>query len=137
MRSERLRVLDDEAKIAALVCKVLGACGIVPRLRPLRLFLAQLKALPPDLVVLDLSLGQSDAVEIIRQLEILKYKGRVLLISGRDDTACREIARIGERHGLTMFTPLRKPFRLVDLKQRLAVPHRGHDTRGRGASFRP
>ena len=117
-------VLDDEPKIAALVCKVLGACGVVPRqFTSPEPFLAQLKDLPPDLVVLDLSLGQSDAVEIIHQLETLKFKGRVLLISGRDETTLAEIARIGERHGLTMLAPLRKPFRLVDLKQRLAVPH--------------
>src|ERR1700722_8884269 len=129
-------VLDDEPKIAALVCKVLGACGIVPRqFTSPEPFLAQLKDLPPDLVVLDLSLGQSDAVEIIRHLEILKYKGRVLLISGRDETTLGEIARIGERHGLTMLTPLRKPFRLVDLKQRLADPH--GDTTPAVAEHRP
>ena len=118
-------VLDDEPQIAALVCKLLGACGIVSRqFTSPEPFLAQLKDLPPDLVVLDLSLGQSDAVEIIRHLETLKYKGKVLLISGRDEATLGEIAQIGERHGLTMLTPLRKPFRTADLKQRLAVPLR-------------
>jgi two-component system, cell cycle response regulator len=121
-------VLDDDPRIAALVCKVLGACGIVAReFTSPEPFLAELGDSPPELVVLDLSLGQSDAVEIIRHLEILKYKGKVLLISGRDETTLVEIAHIGERHGLRMLTPLRKPFRPADLRQRLAAPQR--DTR--------
>jgi EAL domain-containing protein (putative c-di-GMP-specific phosphodiesterase class I)/FixJ family two-component response regulator len=116
-------VLDDEPQIAALVCKVLGACGISPRqFTAPEPFLAALKDLPPELVVLDLSLGQSDAVEVIRHLEVLKYKGKVLLISGRDEETLIEIAQIGERHGLTMLAPLRKPFRSADLKQRLSAP---------------
>jgi EAL domain-containing protein (putative c-di-GMP-specific phosphodiesterase class I)/CheY-like chemotaxis protein len=116
-------VLDDEPQIAALVCRVLGACGIAPRqFTSPEPFLAELEALPPDLVVLDLSLGRSDAVEIIRHLETLKYKGKVLLMSGRDEVTLGEIAQIGERHGLNMLTPLRKPFRPADLKQRLAAP---------------
>jgi diguanylate cyclase (GGDEF)-like protein len=116
-------VLDDEAQIAALVCKVMDACGIESRqFTEPEPFLAQLEVSPPELVVLDLSLGQTDAVEIIRQLEILKYKGEVLLISGRDEATLAEIAQIGKRHGLTMLTPLRKPFRAANLKQRLAAP---------------
>jgi two-component system cell cycle response regulator len=116
-------VLDDEPQIAALVCKVLDACGIVARqFTSHEPFLADLEESPPDLVVLDLSLGQSDAVEIIRHLELLKYQGKVLLISGRDEATLIEIAQIGERHGLKMLTPLRKPFRPADLKQRLTAP---------------
>lgn len=98
-------------------------------------FLVELEVSPPDLVVLDLSLGQSDAVEIIRHLEVVKYKGELLLISGRDEATLVEIAEIGERHGLTMLTPLHKPFRAADLKQRLVGPH-GH-TQSVAAEHRP
>jgi two-component system cell cycle response regulator len=129
-------VLDDEPQIAALVCKVLGACGIVARqFTSPEPFLAELEDSPPDLIVLDLSLGQSDAVEIIRHLEILKYQGKVLLISGRDEATLIEIAQIGGRHGLKMLTPLRKPFRPADLKQRLTAPP--GDTRPAVAEHRP
>jgi two-component system cell cycle response regulator len=124
-------VLDDEPQIAALVCKVLGACGIESQqFTSVEPFLTRLEDSRPDLVVLDLSLGQSDAVEIIRHLEILRYKGKVLLISGRDQATLNEIARIGARHGLSMLAPLRKPFRPDDLRQRLAA----HQTDMRPAS---
>jgi two-component system cell cycle response regulator len=114
-------VLDDEPQIGALVCKVLAACGLAPQqFTSPTPFLAELKTSPPDLIVLDLSLGQSDAVEIIRHLEVAKYQGKVILISGRDETTLNEITEIGKRHGLVMLPPLKKPFRAGDVKQRLA-----------------
>jgi EAL domain-containing protein (putative c-di-GMP-specific phosphodiesterase class I)/ActR/RegA family two-component response regulator len=114
-------VLDDEVAVGKLICGALVACGFVPRqfTSPIP-FLADVKLSPPELVVLDLSLGQSDAVEVIRHLEIVKYRGNVLLVSGRDEATLVETARIGERHGLAMLPPLRKPFRANDLKGRLA-----------------
>jgi len=114
-------VLDDEAQIGALVCATLTANNIATRqfTHPIQ-FLEELKVSPPDLVVLDLSLGQSDAVEVIRQLEALKYKGRVLLMSGRDQATLAEITQIGKRRGLAMLPPLHKPFRAGDLKTILA-----------------
>jgi EAL domain-containing protein (putative c-di-GMP-specific phosphodiesterase class I)/CheY-like chemotaxis protein len=82
-------------------------------------FLTELKLSPPDLVVLDLALGQTDAIEIIRKLEVLTFKGRILLISGRHEGALKEIQRIGLSHGLDMLEPLQKPFRVAELKSRL------------------
>src|SRR6266487_1798233 len=79
-------VLDDEAHIGTLVCQVLSKCGFAPQqFTSPAPFFAALKNASPDLVVLDLALGQSDAVEVIRRLEVLEYKGKVLLISGRDE----------------------------------------------------
>ena len=114
-------VLDDEPQIAALVCKVLEACGLAARqFTSPTPFLVEVKTSPPDLIVLDLSLGQSDAVEMIRNLEVNKYQGKVILISGRDETTLNEITEIGKRRGLVMLPPLKKPFRAGDVKQRLS-----------------
>jgi two-component system, cell cycle response regulator len=115
-------VLDDEPQIGAIVCKVLEICGFVPhQFTAPSPFLAELKNAVPSLVVLDLSLGQSDAVEVIHRLEADEYRGKVLLISGRDETTLNEITQIGERHGLRMLPPLKKPFRPADIRQRLSA----------------
>jgi two-component system cell cycle response regulator len=115
-------VLDDEPQIGAIVCKVLEICGFVPRqFTAPSPFLAELRNAVPDLVVLDLSLGQSDAVEVIHRLEAEEYHGKVLLISGRDETTLNEITEIGEKHGLKMLPPLKKPFRPADIKRRLSA----------------
>jgi EAL domain-containing protein (putative c-di-GMP-specific phosphodiesterase class I) len=70
-------------------------------------------------VVLDLALGNTDAVEVIRQLEVRKFTGKVLLVSGRDERTLSEIEQIGRTHALSMLPSLRKPFRISDIKERL------------------
>jgi hypothetical protein len=79
-------VLDDEPKVGTVVCKVLSAIGIGARhFVAAEQFLHEVSRCNPDLVVLDLALGNTDAVEVIRQLHVLKFNGKVLLISGRDE----------------------------------------------------
>jgi EAL domain-containing protein (putative c-di-GMP-specific phosphodiesterase class I)/FixJ family two-component response regulator len=115
-------ILDDEPQVLAIVGKILASVGFLAHqfATPATLF-AELKKISPELIVLDLALGQSDAVEVIRQLETLPYAGKVLLISGRDQVTLAEIQRIGERHGLTMLPPVQKPFRVADIKKSLAA----------------
>lgn len=114
-------VLDDEPSVAEIVSHALtkAAAKACPFTDPVW-FMMRTRACPPDLVVLDLSLGGTNAVEIMRQLEILDYRGKVLLMSGRFDGALHEAERIGGLLGLAMLTPLLKPFRLADLAQRVA-----------------
>jgi EAL domain-containing protein (putative c-di-GMP-specific phosphodiesterase class I) len=126
-------VLDDEPQIGALVCKVLETCGFAAQqfISPAPFF-SELEIAPPALLVLDLSLGQSDAVEIIRRLEAGRFQGQVLLISGRDEATLNEISQIGEKHGLAMLPPLKKPFRPAHLRQRLTAPAEPAGSKPRG-----
>jgi DNA-binding response OmpR family regulator len=115
-------VLDDEAGVRAIILYVLKSNGFAgfEFSTPLPM-LATAASAPPALVILDLELGQSDAVEVMGQLAGLKYTGSVLLISGRDEETLADIRRIGEQQGLTMLVPLRKPFRSKELSNRLAT----------------
>lgn len=115
----RAFVLDNELKIAAIVGKVLEAGGFAARtFTAVPQFFTELTSDPPDLVVLDLSLGDSNAVEVICRLEASGYRGKVLLIGGRDETTLCDIAQVGANHGLAMLPPLKKPFRPADVRQR-------------------
>jgi two-component system, cell cycle response regulator len=115
----RAFVLDDELRIAAMVGKVLEAGGFAARtFTAIPQFFAEMKNDKPELVVLDLSLGEPAVVEIVYKLEADGYRGKVLLISGRDETMLYEIAQIGANHGLAMLPPLKKPFRPADVRQR-------------------
>ncbi|HEV3373825.1 MAG TPA: EAL domain-containing response regulator [Xanthobacteraceae bacterium] len=115
-------VLDDEPQVRAIVGKILLSIGFEPQpfATPAMLF-ADLKKASPELIVLDLALGQSDAIEVIRHLETFHYQGKVMLISGRDLSTLAEIQRIGEQHGLTMLPPVQKPFRVAEIKASLAA----------------
>jgi EAL domain-containing protein (putative c-di-GMP-specific phosphodiesterase class I)/FixJ family two-component response regulator len=125
-------VLDDELKFGAFVCKMLDLIGVPSRRFAESLpFLTDVRTDNPDLVILDLALAESDAVEIIRKLEVLKFAGGVLLVSGCERDLLAEIERIGSAHGLRMLPSLQKPFRSCDLEEALCkiadltapVPH--------------
>jgi EAL domain-containing protein (putative c-di-GMP-specific phosphodiesterase class I)/ActR/RegA family two-component response regulator len=113
-------VLDDEPQIAAIVGSALGTAGYDARLFSAPMpFFVEIKKATPEVIVLDLALGQTDAVEVIRRLEVLKFTGKVLLISGRDEVMLAEVQEIGRSHGLAMLPSLKKPFRVNELKERL------------------
>jgi CheY-like chemotaxis protein len=125
MSARSAYVLDDDAAVRAFVARVLTKNGFETlQFSSPSPMLVRLKVAPPELVILDLALGNSDALDVMRQLEVLKYTGKLLLISGRDEGTLLEFQRIGERHGLTMLPSLVKPFRPDELRYRImAVPH--------------
>ncbi|MGC1356776.1 MAG: diguanylate cyclase [Xanthobacteraceae bacterium] len=115
----RAFVLGDELRITVMIGKVLEAGGFAARtFTAAQELLAELKSDAPELLVVDLSLGESNVVEIIHRLEACGYGGKLLLISGRDETTLFEIAQIGANHGLSTLLPLKKPFRPADVRQR-------------------
>jgi EAL domain-containing protein (putative c-di-GMP-specific phosphodiesterase class I)/CheY-like chemotaxis protein len=113
-------VLDDEPQVGAVICRMLSGIGVSARHFTLaEQFLQEVVRCNPDLVILDLALGSTDAVEVMRRLENLKFNGRVLLISGRAETILAEFEQIGRTHSLFMLPSLPKPFRIAALKERL------------------
>jgi EAL domain-containing protein (putative c-di-GMP-specific phosphodiesterase class I) len=112
-------VLDDETAVATMICKQLTMLGMeaCQFSDPIKFF-SSLKVSRPKLVVLDLALGKSDAVEVIQKLDALKFTGKILLVSGRDERTLSEIEKIGRSRGLLMLPSLQKPFRTTDLKDR-------------------
>jgi EAL domain-containing protein (putative c-di-GMP-specific phosphodiesterase class I) len=112
-------VLDDDKAVATVVSKQLAMLGIEAwEFNEPGRFFVSLRVARPKLVVLDLGLGRSDAVEVLQQLDEVKFRGRILLISGRDQRTLDEIEKIGRRRGLRMLPSLQKPFRAIDLKRR-------------------
>jgi FixJ family two-component response regulator len=110
-------VLDDEHRLGVALCKILSRMGIDARqFVNVETFLRELELCNPDLILLDLALGQSDAIEVIHQLEARRFKGRVMLISGRDMGTLLEVERIGKAHSLSMLPSLPKPFRTADIR---------------------
>ena len=112
-------VLDDETAVATMICKQLAMLGMEAwQFSDPTKFFTSLKVSRPNLVVLDLALGKSDAVEVIQKLDALKFTGKILLVSGRDERTLAEIEKIGRSRGLLMLPSLQKPFRTADLKNR-------------------
>jgi EAL domain-containing protein (putative c-di-GMP-specific phosphodiesterase class I)/CheY-like chemotaxis protein len=110
-------ILDDDPHVAGMISRMLVASGFTARQFTAHApFLSEVSNAKPDLIILDVALGPVDAVDIIRQLESITYRGRILLISGRAEEILSEVERIGARHGLSMLGSLKKPFQVHQLQ---------------------
>ena len=117
-------VLDDEGPVGQLVARMLSSMGYVTvTFTEVPKCLQQLKEATeyskPSLLVLDLALGKHDAVDVFDQLKAVGFKGRLLLMSGMDEATLNDVQKICVSRGLTAFAPLKKPFRIDALKERL------------------
>ncbi len=128
-------VIDDDPDICALISHVLAKIGIKSvGLSDANALARALEAKHPSVIFLDVHLDRSDAIDGIRILRQTSFEGAVQLISGKDTDLLNDIKAIGERHGLNMLAPLRKPFRSEHLRRifkgdnenvtALAVPRR-------------
>ena len=73
-----------------------------------------------SLLLLDLALDRSDAIDVLHHLAQVGFVGSVVPMSGQDDAVLRYIASLGEQHGLRMLPALKKPFRVDALRTILA-----------------
>jgi EAL domain-containing protein (putative c-di-GMP-specific phosphodiesterase class I)/ActR/RegA family two-component response regulator len=117
-------VLDDDRQIGILVTRMLSSLGFVSlTFTDASECLQQCKTAKgyakPTLIVLDLSLGNSDGIDVIDQLRTIAYKGRVLLISGSSETTLLDVQKMAAARGLAMLPSLKKPFRVDALKESL------------------
>ncbi len=69
------------------------------------------------LVVLDLSLGGGDAVDVLDHLANQDYGGGVMLITGYDAAALDPVQKLGKMTGLAMWPYLTKPIRPSQLRR--------------------
>ena len=115
-------IIEDDPRVCVFLADILMSEGFVSRqfsrLADIEAALAQQR---PEIIVLDLSLGGSDAVETIRSLAAARFGGKVLLVSGQDQSTIDEVGEIGLRHGLAMLPSLHKPFKIQDFKERLGL----------------
>jgi EAL domain-containing protein (putative c-di-GMP-specific phosphodiesterase class I)/CheY-like chemotaxis protein len=105
-------IVDDEegycnfiaAAVTELGHKAYFATSVGPALQ-------LLMRCPPDLLFLDVGLGSHDAIDVIRGLKDLGFRGVVQLMSGDWQGLLEDVGRIGQRRGLNIRPPLHKPFR--------------------------
>ena len=115
-------ILDDEPEFRDFVTQIATSVGFSTRSFSdvSSLEMALTEALP-EVIVLDLSLGDSDGIDVIRSLAASRFGGAILLVSGRDANTIDEVNKIGAHHGLTMLPFLQKPFQLEQFTERLRL----------------
>ena len=66
----------------------------------------------PTLIMLDLSIGEGDGIEILRFLSKLHCTCPIIVMSGHDEKVRMTVFRLGADYGLNMATHLQKPLDL-------------------------
>ena len=120
-RSRRALVFDDQAEIGALAVTRLIQLGFDAKSVTERsAFLAMAESWQPELIVLDLSLGDGDAIELFELLNEQAFSGHVILMSGHSVTVLDHARQLGEDLGMSIAGVLKKPFRQRDLRALVA-----------------
>jgi EAL domain-containing protein (putative c-di-GMP-specific phosphodiesterase class I)/ActR/RegA family two-component response regulator len=110
-------IVDDERDIRFLISHTLTRCGVTfSEFTNARTAIESLDAESPSIIFLDVSLEGSDAVDALRGLGQMDYRGTVQVISGHNASVLENIKKIGERHGLRMRPPIAKPFNAAAIR---------------------
>ncbi len=108
----RVVVVDDDEMILDLVCAIadLADCASFPvsSLARLDAYLNDSRA--SDLIILDLNLGETDGVSVLRRLRDRSCKSSIIIASGCEERVRRSAVDFGRQLGLTMLAPIAKPF---------------------------
>ncbi len=127
MSSEnRLMVLDDDFILRKLITGVARQCGFeVLGVGETSTFQREFDRFRPEIVTLDLALGEGDGVEVLHYLSGRTHRSKILLVSGFDKRVLASTVRVGESLGLEMLPPLQKPVRADQLSSTLqSLPKR-------------
>jgi EAL domain-containing protein (putative c-di-GMP-specific phosphodiesterase class I)/signal transduction histidine kinase/FixJ family two-component response regulator len=117
MADPRLLVVDDEVEIGRFVGEVAEACGFeVARAVDVAEFEHALAHFKPSAIVLDLSLQDTDGIELLHRLATLHASASIVLLSGFDARVLRTALRVGRELGLRMVDALQKPIPLNQLE---------------------
>lgn len=110
--SPRVLVIDDEPAICELIEAVAESAGFSVRTASSPAEIEESIQGLFDLVVLDLSLGELDGIEVMSRLGTTHRGLPVILVSGADETLITTAGRIAEMHRLRVIATFAKPFSL-------------------------
>lgn len=115
--SAQIFIMDDESEYGELIMEVAQMQSLiaVANQDPLK-FEEKLAEQPNvDLLFLDLNMPNRDGIEILRSLASMDFKGRIVLMSGFDESVLSTAYELAEVYGLLLLSPLSKPFSIHDV----------------------
>lgn len=114
-------VVDDSPGVRNIVSQLVGRAGLSSRSAASHDEIKSFELVRSSrLILLDLALERSDAIDVLRDLADGTYPGSVVIMSGQDDSVLSYVSALGTSLGLKMLPPLRKPFKVDELRQILS-----------------
>jgi EAL domain-containing protein (putative c-di-GMP-specific phosphodiesterase class I) len=131
----RLLVVDDDLVHQTIIGKIgarLGYDAVIASTLEMAAELLQQEAF--DIMVLDLSLGEHDGIELLRLAAQRKlYAMPIVIVSGCDERIMNSTRRVAEGLNLFLAACLTKPLNLDSLRDALCLPARGRIESNRAA----
>jgi DNA-binding response OmpR family regulator len=125
-RPLRLLAVDDDASSAELIVRVAERCGYEAfATSDSRGVVNLANALSPDIMAIDINMPNIDAGGLLQLLAQAGYRGRVLIVSGEDESVLRETQAKAEALGLSVPYIQQKPLDFQKLRAMLMA----HDVR--------
>lgn len=116
----RLLAVDDDASSAELIVRVAERCGYEAfATSDSRGVVNLVKALNPDIMAVDINMPNVDAVGLFGLLAKAGYDGRILIVSGEDETVLRQTQAVAEGMGLSVPYLQQKPLDFQKLRAML------------------
>ena len=114
----RVLIFDDEASIGRLLVRVATMSGMQAfAVSDAGTFAERLQMDQPQLILLDLQLGDTDGIVQLRRLAAERYTGALVLMSGFDTRVLSTARTLAQDLGLKVEGVLEKPLRLAELEQ--------------------
>jgi EAL domain-containing protein (putative c-di-GMP-specific phosphodiesterase class I) len=92
------------------------------------------RANPPDAILLDLQLGETDGIAQLHFLHSVNYAGAIVLMSGFDARVLASAQHIGESLGLRISVLVEKPARSAEIRDVLMAIEQAVGTRRTGTA---
>jgi len=117
---KRLVILDDDIHICDFIAAVARHGGWQADTAQDVACFSRHMATPSDGVFVDLQLGGTDGLEVLRDMAARGYAGPVVLISGFNERVLQAARAVGAGYGLAIAAALKKPLRAAALRDVLA-----------------
>lgn len=112
----RLIAVDDHSDSAELITRVAKNCGYSARmLTDPRALGEALHENGAEVVTLDLSMPESDGIEILDRLRDVGFRGHLIIVSGHRECLRQYACEMAKTNGLNVAGHFEKPIRLQAL----------------------
>lgn len=120
--------MEDSASVRNTVTAVIAKTGMTYAVAGSLVEMQELHLTgATSLILLDLALDRSDAIEVLRYLAARGFDGSIVPMSGQDDAVVGYVTQVGLEAGLRICPALKKPFRIEALRRVLASHVRPRD----------
>ena len=116
MNQLRLLSIEDDARVADLICRVAQEVGFVTSSTYGTEVERTYTDFQPDVIVLDVIMPDMDGIEVLQYLREQYCRSHIIILSGSDGLSRRILDKMGNSLGFTIVANMTKPFRVPALR---------------------